>query len=51
VYNTIIEGIQISATPEQTRVTVFMSGQDNNAYLTLDDAVYGTLDTNNKYGF
>ena len=50
VYNTIIEGIQISATPEQTRVTVFMSGQDNNAYLILDDAVYGKLDEN-KLGF
>lgn len=49
-YNIVFEGIQISATPEQTRVTVFMSGQDNNAYLILDNAIYGKLDEN-KLGF
>ena len=50
VYYTVIEGIQIDATPEQTRITVFMSGQDTNAYLILDNTLYGTLD-NNKLGF
>lgn len=50
VYKTILEGISINATPEQTRVTVFMSGQDTNAYLILDNATFGTLD-NNKLGF
>jgi hypothetical protein len=50
-YNVIYEGVQISATPQQTRVTLYMSGQDNNAYLVLDDALYGKLDSNNKYGF
>jgi len=49
-YFTIGEGIQISARPGQTRFTIFMSGQDQNAYLTLNDAVFGTLD-NNKLGF
>jgi hypothetical protein len=49
-YNTILEGISISATPEQTRATVYMSGQDTNAYLILNDAIYGKLD-NNKLGF
>jgi hypothetical protein len=49
-YYTIIEGVQIDATPEQTRITLFMSGQDNNAYLILDNSLYGTLN-NNKLGF
>jgi hypothetical protein len=49
-YNTILEGISISATPNQTRVTVYMSGQDTNAYLILNDAIFGKLD-NNKLGF
>jgi hypothetical protein len=49
-YNTILEGISISATPEQTRATVYMSGQDTNAYLILNDAIFGKLD-NNKLGF
>ena len=50
VFKTILEGISISATPEKTRVTVFTSGQDTNAYLILNNAVFGTLD-NNKLGF
>jgi hypothetical protein len=45
-YNVIYEGVQISATPQQTRVTLYMSGQDNNAYLVLDSAIYGKLDEN-----
>jgi hypothetical protein len=49
-FNTILEGMSISATPEQTRCTVYMSGQDTNAYLILNDAIFGTLD-NNKLGF
>jgi len=49
-YNTVLEGISISATPSQTRATVFMSGQDTNAYMILDDAIFGKLD-NNKLGF
>ena len=49
-FNTIGEGFQISARPGQTRFTIFMSGQDQNAYLVLNDAIYGKLD-NNKLGF
>ncbi len=49
-YKTIMEGISISATPNQTRATVYMSGQDTNAYLILDNATFGTLN-NNKLGF
>jgi hypothetical protein len=49
-FNTILEGMSISATPEQTRCTVYMSGQDTNAYLILNNATFGTLD-NNKLGF
>jgi len=49
-YNVVYEGIQISATPDQTRVTLFMSGQDNNAYLILNDSIYGKLDFN-KLGY
>jgi hypothetical protein len=45
-YNVIYEGVQISATPQQTRVTLYMSGQDNNAYLVLNSAIYGKLDEN-----
>lgn len=49
-YFTIGEGIQISARPGQTRFTLFVSGQDQNAYLKLDDTIFGTLDFN-KLGF
>jgi hypothetical protein len=49
-YYTIGEGIQISARPGQTRFTIFMSGQDQNAYLVLNDSIYGKLDSN-KLGF
>lgn len=49
-YRTIFEGINISATPQQTRVTLYMSAQDNNAYLILNNAIYGKLDSN-RLGF
>lgn len=50
-YNVIIEGISINATPDQTRVTIFFSGRDTNAYLILDNTQgFGTLD-NNRLGF
>jgi hypothetical protein len=49
-YNVIYEGVQISATPQQTRVTLYMSGQDNNAYIVLNSDIYGKLDEN-KLGF
>lgn len=49
-YNVIIEGTTIHVTPDQTRYTFDVSNQDLNAYLILDDAVYGKLD-NNKLNF
>lgn len=49
-YNTVCEGLQISATPQQTRITLYLSGQDTNAYLILDDTTYGKLNSN-KLGF
>lgn len=49
-YYTICEGVQISSRPGQTRVTLFMSGQDQNAYLILNDPIFGKLDFN-KLGF
>lgn len=49
-YRTIFEGINISATPQQTRITLYMSAQDNNAYLILNNAIYGKLDSN-RLGF
>lgn len=50
VYNAIGEGVVVNATPGQTRVTVVMSPADNNAYLILDDPIYGKLDSN-RLGF
>ena len=49
-YTVIIEGAALSASPGQCGVTLYVSGADLNAYLVLDDAVFGTLD-NNKLGF
>jgi hypothetical protein len=50
-FNVILEGISINATPDQTRVTLFFSGRDTNAYLILDNTQgFGTLD-NNRLGF
>jgi hypothetical protein len=49
-YNCVCEGIAITGTPEQTRITLYLSGQDTNAYLVLNDAIYGKLNSN-KLGF
>ena len=50
-YNVIVEGVSVNATPNQTRVTIFFSGRDTNAYLILDNTQgFGTLD-NNRLGF
>jgi hypothetical protein len=50
-YNVILEGISVNATPGQTRVTIFFSGRDTNAYLILNNTQgFGTLD-NNRLGF
>lgn len=49
-YNAVIEGWTVSATPEDIRYTVYVSGFQQNNYLHLGDSVYGTLD-NNQLGF
>ena len=49
-FNCVCEGLSISATPQNTRITLYLSGQDTNAYLVLDDATYGKLNEN-KLGF
>lgn len=49
-YYAIIEGITVTATPESSRYTYYLSGQDLNNYLILDDAVFGKLDQN-KLGY
>lgn len=49
-YRCVIEGVSVTAVPGVTRVTLYVSAEDTNAYLILDDAVYGTLDYN-KLGY
>lgn len=49
-YNCVVEGVTMSATPESSRYTYHLSGQDLNSYLILNDAVYGKLDQN-KLGY
>lgn len=49
-YNCIIEGSSWSGTPGESNVTFYVSGADLNAYLILDNAVFGRLDFN-KLGY
>jgi hypothetical protein len=49
-YAAIIEGGFASATPDNVVGTLYLSAQDQNAYLILDDTTYGKLDEN-KLGF
>jgi len=50
VFNCVIEGVSMTATPESSRYTFYLSGADLNAYLILDNTVFGKLD-NNKLGY
>jgi hypothetical protein len=50
VYYSIIEGITVTATPESSRYTFYLSGADLNNYLILNDTVFGRLDYN-KLGY
>ena len=50
VYQSIVEGITVTATPESSRYTYYLSGADLNNYLILDNAVFGKLDFN-KLGY
>lgn len=49
-FTCIIEGATMTATPESSRYTFYLSGADLNAYLRLDNAVFGKLDSN-KLGY
>ena len=42
----IIEGVTMSATPNETIFTYYVSGADLNAYLILDNVQFGKLDEN-----
>jgi hypothetical protein len=42
----IISGINHNITPASHLVTYTFEATDGNAYLTLDDAIFGTLDNN-----
>ena len=46
----VIEGVSLSATPESARYTFYLSPADLNAYLLLNDTVFGRLDFN-KLGY
>jgi hypothetical protein len=49
-YNAVVEGYEITITPDNTRATLYLSPQDVNNYLVLNNSVYGRLDFN-KLGF
>jgi hypothetical protein len=49
-FNCVIEGATMTATPESSRYTFYLSGADLNAYFLLNDAVFGQLN-NNKLGY
>jgi hypothetical protein len=42
--------VSVTATPANALYTYYVSGADLNAYLILDNTVFGTLD-NNKLGY
>lgn len=50
VYQSLIEGVSVTASPESSRYTFYLSGADLNNYLILDDAVFGKLNEN-KLGY
>lgn len=45
-YQCVIEGGTFSGTPAEASATFYLSAQDLNNYLILDNAVYGKLDSN-----
>jgi hypothetical protein len=49
-YQCIIEGAAFSAIPGEARYTYYVSAADLNAYLILDNATFGKLDSN-KLGY
>jgi hypothetical protein len=49
-YYCVVEGVNITATPEDTRILFFVSSNETNDYLILNDDVYGRLNFN-RLGF
>ena len=49
-YRCVVEGTTVSATPESSRFTLFLSSSEAYQFLVLNDTVYGKLDTG-KLGF
>jgi hypothetical protein len=49
-YFCVVEGVNITASPDDTRILFSVSSNETNDYLILDNAVYGKLD-NNRLGF
>ena len=49
-YYCVVEGVTITASPDDTRVLFSVSSNETNDYLILNDDVYGRLD-NNRLGF
>jgi hypothetical protein len=45
-YQVLIEGVRISATPETSRYTFYLSAAEQNNYLILGNSEFGTLDYN-----
>jgi len=50
VYYSVIEGVSVTADPNSSRYTYYLSGADLNNYLILNDSVFGRLDYN-KLGY
>jgi hypothetical protein len=49
-YYCVVEGVNISATPDDTRIMFSVSSNETNDYLVLNDDVYGRLNYN-RLGF
>ena len=49
-FQCLIEGVNMSATPNGALYTYYLSGADLNAYLILGSTTFGTLD-NNRLGY
>lgn len=49
-YRAITEGFRITITPDDVEFVVYFSPQDTNAYMILNNSIYGRLDYN-KLGF
>jgi hypothetical protein len=45
-YSAQIEGATLTANPEQTRITYYLSSADSNPFFILDNADFGVLDQN-----